>query len=487
MTDDRALRGALAAQAPLNGAATTATGSQPPYRASTASLLVEAVETTRLAVPLAVTQVGQLAMFTTDLAFLGRLGDATLAAAALAHTILFAAFIVGMGLVSAVAPMTAQALGAGDRPMVRRSLRVGLHASLLLGLPLIVVQLQIAPLLMALDQPPEVVILAETYLATLSWSIVPAWGFMALRGYMSALGKAGPGLWIMAAGVLVNAGLAYLLIFGGFGIPPLGLIGAGLATTFVNTAMCVAALVIVARVSPFSDHAPLVRFWKPDAAQSKRLVWIGLPIAVAFSLEHGLFTASNLMAGTLGASALASHQIALQIASIAFMVPFGFGMAASVRVGAALGAGRMADARRAGFVALAIGIIMTGLTTLATILFADVIPVVFLGPLTPATAPTHALSTVLLVYAAAFFVVDGLQTIANGALRGLSDTRIPMVMAAVSFWGLGFPLCWWLAFSLELETRGIWIGLCAGLAVYAALLVVRFALVTRPVRTSAST
>ena len=438
------------------------------------SIAHEAAAMLRLAIPLALTQVGQLAMFTTDLALIGRLGDEYLAAGSLAHTILFAAFVIGMGLMAAVGPLTAQAVGAEDPQMVRRSLRVGLHAAILLGIPMLLVPLYAEDFLVALGQPQAAAAGAATYLLGLSWSAIPAWIFMGLRGYMSALGNANPGLWIMLAGIPANGIIAYLFIFGGFGLPAFGLLGAGIATTLVNFGMCAVAAFVVMRFEPFSVYRPLDRIWKPDWQQFARLILIGAPIAIAFTLEHGLFMASNLMAGTIGLVQIAAHQIALQVASIAFMLPLGLAMAASVRVGHPFGAGRHADAVRAGWVALALGLIVTSAMTAIVVACSSFVPALFLGSRTEANAETYLLADALLWFAAAFFIVDGCQTIAAGVLRGFNDTRVPMLFSFVSFWLVGFPACWWLTYEAGFGVRGVWMGLCIGLAVYAALLCVRF-------------
>lgn len=443
-------------------------------RLQTPTIGAEVAATFRLAVPLALTQVGQLAMFTTDLMIIGRLGALELAAGALAHTILFAAFVVGMGLMSAVAPLTAQAVGAGDTQKIRRSLRVGLHAALFLAVPMVALQLGCRPVLNALGQDPAVSALAATYMMTLAWSVVPAWGFMAVRGYMSALDAPNPGLWIMLAGIPLNAALAYLWVFGGGPFPTLGIVGAGIATTVVNSVMFAASLAVVAGAQPYRQYAPLQRLWRADWEQFRRLIWIGLPIAVAFSLESGLFSAASLMAGAISVEALAAHQIALQIAAVVFMLPLGIGMAASVRVGTPMGRGDRIALRQAGFISLGLGSIVAVLTMIATLATTDVIPVLFLGSRTAETAATFDLATVLLVYAAAFFVVDALQCIANGALRGINDTRFSMFAALISFWVIGFGVAWGLAFETSLGARGIWIGLLAGLTAYAILLVARF-------------
>ncbi|MEO0673142.1 MAG: MATE family efflux transporter, partial [Pseudomonadota bacterium] len=361
------------------------------HRANVPSVSEEARATIRLAVPLALTQIGQVVMFTTDLMFIGRLGDSYLAAGALAHTILFAAFVLGMGLMSAVAPLTAQSLGANDPAGVRRSLRVGIHACIIIGIPVVAAQLYCEPLLLALGQAPDNAAKAAAYLSTLAWSIIPAWIFWAMRGYMSALDRPAPGLWIMLGGIPVNAALAYALVFGAWGFPELGLYGAGLATTVVNVAMCVAGALTILASERLNSFRPLDRIWRPDWPKFRELFRIGAPMSAAFTMEHGLFAAAVFMAGLIGTSALASHQIAMQIASLAFMVPLGISQAASVRVGYWFGFGSPEAARQAGWTALAITGAATALVMITTWVTAPVIPMMFLGGETPDNTVTEEL------------------------------------------------------------------------------------------------
>jgi MATE family multidrug resistance protein len=444
-----------------------------PDAAPTTSFAAEAAATVRLALPMALTQLGQVAMMTTDLILLGRLGDHLVAATALAHTVLFGAFVLGMGVVSAVAPLAAQAFGSRQPRMVRRSLRVGLWAAILLGLPLTALQLHSEPMLIALGQAPEAANVAARYLDSLAFSLIPAWCFLALRNFMSALDRPEPALWITLAAVPANAVLAYALIYGAWGFPELGVFGAGLATTLVNTGMCAAAIVVAYACRPFRKYHVLGRFWIPDWSLFLKLIVIGLPISGAFLLEFGLFAAATLMMGRLGTTALAAHQIALQTASVIFMVPFGIAMAATVRVGQAVGRRDSAATRRAGFAALAVGTSFLVLMTVVIILFRAVIPPLFLGDGADSRA-TAELAALLLLVGATFFVADGVQTIGAGALRGLNDTRMPLVFAAVSFWAVGFAAAYALGFELIDHPAGVWIGLSLGLAVYATLLVVRF-------------
>jgi MATE family multidrug resistance protein len=451
-----------------------------PAPADTASRWrTELIETIRLAWPIALTQLGQIAMMTTDLALLGRLGDRVVAAAALGHTVLFAVFVLGMGLVSAVAPLAAQAFGARDPRMVRRALRVGLWAATLLGLPLSIVQLFGKDILLALGQTEESATLAARYLYGLAWCLIPAWWFIALRGFMSAVSRPEPGLWVTLAAIPANAFLAYALIYGEFGLPRLDLLGAGMATTIVNIGMCVASVWVCYALRPFRKYRVLGRFWRPDGPLFRQLIVIGAPISGTFLLEYGVFAAAGLMMGWISTTALAAHQIALQIASIMFMVPFGISMAATVRVGHAVGRRDSAGTRSAGFIAIWLGIAFMSAMTLIVIATREFLPSLFLGSLTHENGQTAALAAMLMIVGASFFICDGAQSIAAGALRGLNDTRVPLVISFVCFWVIGFTACYGLGFTLGYGALGVWIGLSLWVIVYAFLLVVRFHLLTR--------
>ena len=438
----------------------------------------EVIGTTKLALPIALTQLGQIAMMTTDLMLVGRLGDAAIAASALAQTVLFAAFMIGMGLVSAVAPLAAQAFGAREPRMVRRSLRVGLWVAVLLGIPLTAVQLAGDSLLVALGQDAEAARLAGVYLVGLSWSLIPGWWFIALRGFMSAVNRPEPALWITLAAIPLNGLLAYALIFGAFGLPRLELLGAGVATTLVSIAMCVAGFAVAYRMHPFKKYRVLNRFWRPDWPLLAQLLVVGAPISGMFLLEYGLFAAGAILMGWIGQTALAAHQIALQTAAILFMVPFGISMAATVRVGQAVGRTDAPGTRRAGFAAIGLGAAFMTVTALMVIGARHVIPLVFLGTDAESEA-TATLAAFLLAFGATFYVADSLQTVAAGALRGLNDTRVPMIFSAVSFWAVGFTASYTLAFQAELGAVSVWAGFTLGLGVYASLLVWRFNLLTR--------
>jgi len=435
---------------------------------------IEIAETVKLAWPMALTQLGQIAMMTTDLALIGRLGDAAVAAVGLAHLVLFFGFVLGMGIVSAVAALAAQAYGARRPRMVRRALRMGLWAAVILGTPINIVQLYGEEILIAAGQAPEAAALAARYLQGLVWSMIPAWCFIALRNFMGAVNRPEPALWITLAAIPANALIAYGLIHGRFGLPQLDLLGAGLATTLVNIGMCVAGIWVCYACRPFKKYRVLGRFWRADWTILRQLFVIGVPISVGMALEWGLFSTAALLMGWIGTTALAAHQVALQIAAILFMVPFGVSMAATVRVGHAVGRRDTVATRRAGFVALALGGAFMLAMTALVVACRHVIPLAFLGGGNAAGAETVALAALLLLIGATWFVTDGLQGIAAGALRGLNDTRVPMVYAAICFWLIGFTSGYALAFWAGLGAIGVWIGFSLSLASFAALLIWRF-------------
>ena len=438
----------------------------------------EIIETVKLAWPIALTQLGQIAMMTTDLALIGRLGDDAIAAVGLAHLILFGGFVLGMGPVSAVASLAAQAFGRREPRMVRRSLRVGLWAAVMLGVPVNIVQLWGEHILTATGQSFETSALANRYLTGLAWSMIPAWCFIALRNFMGAVNRPEPALWITLVAIPANGLLAYVLINGALGVPRLDLLGAGLATTLVNVAMCVVAIWICYTCRPFKKYRVLGRFWRADWELMRKLIAIGLPISGAVMLEWGLFSSAALLMGWISTTALAAHQIALQVATILFMVPFGISLAATVRVGHAVGRGDPVAARRAGFSAVALGAALMVAMTAIVVAFREVIPLLFLGDDAARNAATARLAALLLLIGASFFITDGVQGIAAGALRGLNDTRVPMWFAAVSFWLIGFTCAYGLAFPGGLGAVGIWIGFSIAVATFAALLVCRFHVLT---------
>jgi len=433
----------------------------------------ELSDTLKLATPLALTQLAQIAMMTTDLALIGRLGTDAVGAAALGQTVAFMSFVIGMGLVSAVSPLVAQAFGARDPHRVRRSLRVGLWGALFVAVPVTIFQLNGEQVLLLLHQAPQSAQLAGRYLDGMAWATLPGLWAISIRNFFGSVNRPQPGLWITLVAIPLNGIAGYALIYGAFGLPRLELLGAGIATTIVNWAMCIASAIIARWMRPFHKFHVFGHLFRADWPLLRELVVVGAPISIAFLLEYGLFGGAALLMGLIGTVALTAHQIALNVAAVLFMVPFGVSMAATVRVGHAVGRRDIESVRRAGLVALAVGASFMAAMTLVVLLARYDIAWLFLGG-SESNAPAYALTSVLLIVGATFFTADGMQTVAAGALRGMSDTRVPMLFAFLSYWLVGFTAQCVLGFAFGLGAVGIWIGLSLGTAVYAALLILRF-------------
>jgi MATE family multidrug resistance protein len=356
---------------------------------------------------------------------------------------------------------------------------MGLWAGLALSVPIMAFPLRGEQILLALGQAPQAAHLAQQYLFGLAWGVAPALWFLAIRSFMSSVNRPEPILWITLAAIPVNALLVYLLIYGKLGLPRLELFGAGLATTLVNCASCLAGFWFATSRRPFRDYHPLAHLWRYDRSLMRQLIVIGAPISIAFLMEYGLFAAAALLMGIIGTTALAAHQIALQVTAILFMIPFGISMAATVRVGHAAGRGDAAGVRLAGWAAMLLGFVIAAILTLVVAAIRFEIAEFFLGSSTENTSATMNLSATLLLVGASFFITDALQSIAAGSLRGLKDTRVPLAFAGISYWLIGFPLSCAFAFRTGLGATGVWVGLSIGTAAYALLLVLRFRLLAR--------
>lgn len=430
----------------------------------------------KLALPMVLTQVGQIAMMTTDLAFIGRTGVEQFAAAALAGRVYLVTFTFGVGLLAPITTLVAQAFAADNLAVVRRSLRMGLWVALLLSLLIMAFALRGEQILLALGQAPDAARLAEQYLFGLAWGVAPALCFQAVRNFMGAVNRPEPVLWITLAATPINALLAYLLIYGKLGLPPLELFGAGLATTLVNCGTFLASFWFATMRRPFRDYHVLAHLWRADWPLMRQLIVIGAPISIAYLMGYGLFSAASVLAGLISTSALAAHQIAQQVAAILFMIPFGISMAAAVRIGHAVGRNDVSGVKRAGLVAMLLSVAIGAILTLAVIAARFEIAKLFLGESAGDANVTIGLGAKLLLIGATFFITQAVQSVAEGGLRGLKDTKVPLLFAGIAYWPIGFSLSYVLCFKIGLGAVGIWIGLSIGTTVYAGLLVVRFQL-----------
>ena len=436
--------------------------------------------TVALAAPLALTQLAQMAMSFVDVIMIGRLGTASMAAGVVGSSLFFTLMLICLGVVMAVNPLVAHADGAGDDAEVGRSARQGLWLATALGVPLVVALGFIEPVLLAVGQEPETAALAAGYVGAIRWGLVPNLWLTALRGFTEGLSRPRPVLIITLIGIVVNVFGNWVLMYGKLGFPALGLIGTGWSSAIVMAVMFTLMAGYVRFIPSLRQYRVFAGLRKPDAEHFRALFRLGWPIGVQFGLEAGLFMAGTLLVGLFGATALAAHQVALNASSVTFMVPLGIGMAATVRVGQALGRGDAPGAARAGWTAIALGASFMSGAALLFWLRPEWVVWVYTGQGTETVSPeTIRMAAALLGIAAVFQVVDGTQASAAGALRGLKDTRLPMLIGAVSYWVVGMGTAVVLAFVLEMGALGVWWGLTAGLATAAVLLTLRFRRRTR--------
>ena len=428
--------------------------------------------TLKLSWPLAAANLLQMLTYAIDVIFIARLGEAQLAASALAIALFGLVMWALSGLTGAVAPVAAAELGERApalRP-VRRAVRMALWLALLSGVLGMGLCLLLGPIMRVTGQDADIIALALEYNTVLVLSMVPMLFNNVLRSFVSTLDRPIFATAITAAGIFVNALANYAFIFGNFGAPELGLRGAAVAT-IITTLVTLAAYIITIRLDPrLHRYRILGRWWSPDWQRFWHIARIGTPIALTITAEAGIFGAAAFLMGNIGATQLAAHTVALQIAALAFQVPFGVGQAATIRVGYFYGARNREGMMRAGWSAIAIGTGFMVLTATAMVIAPHYLLAIYIDPWDPANAPLVSFALTYIVIAAAFQLFDGMQAVAAGALRGLQDTRIPMWIAAFAYWVPGIGTALVLGFATPLEGVGVWIGLATGLIVAAALL-----------------
>lgn len=428
-----------------------------------------------LAVPLIGAQLGQMAINITDTVMVGWLGATELAAAVLATQMFFLVFIFGVGFAQAVMPVAANAQGRGDIRGVRRSVRMGLWVLTLFSALMMVPLWFAEAILLSLGQEAETSRLAGEYMRVAQWSMFPALYVMGLRSYLAVLGRAHVLMWATFAIVFINAGFNYVFIFGNLGAPAFGIVGAAIASLGSNL-LCAGWLFAYTQTKPeLKQYELYVRFWRPDWPAFFEVVRLGWPIGLTIIAEAGLFSAASIMVGWLGTIPLAAHGIALQLASVAFMIPLGLSSAVTVRIGVAHGQRDWLGLSRAGWSALALATTIAVIAALSFFLIPETLIGFYLDEGNAAALDVLAFAVPLLFVAAAFQVVDGIQAVAAGLLRGLKDTRMPMIIAIISYWAIGLPLGYVLGFPLGLGAVGVWWGLAAGLSAAAVLMTRRFA------------
>lgn len=432
--------------------------------------------TLALALPIMSGMVAQMLMGVTDTIMVGRVGVVPLAASAFVNAIAHPPFVLALGLLSAVAVLTSQAYGAKEKARCGEVLRHGLVLALAAGLLTLAVLVGAQPYLSLLRQPADVVAASRTYLVLFGVSLLPALVAHGCKQFCEALNRPWIPNCILLGAVLLNALLNWVLIYGHWGAPGLGLEGAGWATVIARTVMAACLIGYAVKAPVLSAFQP-ARWWGAlHRSEFAGLLRIGWPVGLQHLLEVGAFVFAALMMGWVSADAIAAHQIAITCAATTFMFPLGIGMAASIRVGHAWGAGQHARMRRIGFVGISLAaVIMTAFA--AMFAFAGE-PLARLFVHSPVVV---ALAAQLLLVAAVFQVADGVQIAALSALRGLSDVRVPAIVAALAYWLIAVPLAYALAFPARHGAVGIWVGLASGLAAAAVGLSWRFHLRTQTV------
>ena len=445
-----------------------------PWRAETRATLA-------LAWPIVATNLAQMAIGTTEVVLLGWYAPDAMAAGVLGMNLFFAFAMIGIGIATGCSPMLAQAIGRGRHVVrdLRRTVRQGLWLTTAVALVAWIPLWHTEAIFLAMGQAPEMAAGAAAYMAGMQWGLLPFFWYMVLRAFVSARERPRAALVVTGVAIVLNAVLGWALIFGRLGLPELGLVGAGIAGAVTETFMFVGLAGFIAFDRRFRRHHLAGRLWRPDWPRLAELARIGGPIAGALLFEVGVFNTAVFIMGLIDVDQLAAHAIAIQIASLTFMVPMGIANATTVRVGLAVGAGDRLGQIRAGWVGIAIGTGFMG--AMAVLLIASPGPFIHLfldteGP-RAATVVMHA--TGFLAVAGLFQLVDGLQVTASGALRGLKDTRMPMLYAGIGYWVIGLPLGAALAFWADLEGLGIWIGLAIGLGLVSILMVQRWVKRTR--------
>ena len=436
----------------------------------------EIAATLALSWPIVLTNVAINFMTTTDVMFLGRLSPEALAAGTLGFNLYMPLFLFCVGVVSAAAPLAAERVGADARDSagVRAVAHQALLSSLLLALPAWAIFWNAEAILRAIGESPELAIMAGSYMHGLQWALLPALLYLAARSALSALNHVGATLVAALLAVVANAGFNYVLVFGHFGVPALGVLGSGLATTLSQTLMF-ALLVGYAALDPQTARRRLFALpWRFERHAFLALWRLGAPIGFFIGLEVAAFAVSALAMGLIGAAQVEAHAIALNVAATAFMVPLGLGQAATVRVGHAFGARDPAAISRAGWSAFALAMAFVAGSALLMGLAPRLLISAFLNMDEPGAPAVIGYAVGFVRMAALFQFADGAQAALSNMLRGVQDSRVPLAMALVGYWGVGAPFGLALAFLTPLEGLGLWIGLATGLAAVAAMLLARW-------------
>lgn len=432
--------------------------------------------TLALAAPLAAANLLQMLVHAIDVIFVARLGDAELAASSLGVAVFGLLLWTGSGLVSASAPLIAAELGRRKHAVreVRRTVRMALWLALFVSILFMGVCAAGGPIMRATGQPEGLATRASGFLLILMWAMFPMMAAVVLRIFVSALGRPVIATAITFMALFVNALGNWSLVFGNLGMPALGLHGSALSSVMTSVIMLIAYVVVIQTDRRLRRYRLFGNWWRSEWTRFFEMVRIGTPIGLTILAEAGLFTAAAFLMGRIGEAELAGHTIALQIAALAFQIPFGVAQAATIRVGLAYGARDHRGIGHAGLASMLLGIGFMGFTAMLMWLFPGLVLSIYVDVDAARNAALVGFAMQFLVVAAIFQLADGAQAVAAGALRGLQDTRVPMMIAVCGYWVAGYGTAIYLGFWTPLQGLGVWIGLAVGLFVVAALLLIRW-------------
>ncbi len=435
------------------------------------TIVSEMRATVSVAGPLAAANLAQMAMGFTNTVMVGSLGSAALAAAGLGASLYFTIAVVCSGILTAVAPLAAHAIGAGDSRRAGRVASQGLVLAALLAVPVITTLMALARLLAVFGYEPALAAEIGRFLGAIAWAAPGFLGFAVLRGFLVAASHSRTVMVVLMLCIPMNAGLNWMLIFGHLGAPALGIAGSGCATAIVQWLMFLSLTFYIRAVPSLARYRlrPFSHRWD----EIGHILRLGLPIGGILGLEIGVFATTGILMGLLGADALGAHQLVMNCISVIFMVPLGIAQAATVRVAVSLGSGVPAAARRAGFVAIMLGVAYMAIMAVVLVAAPRTIARIYVDIDAPANRGLVEIALYLLMIAAFFQIFDGMQAIAAGALRGYRDTTVPLMLAIIGYWGIGFAGGWLLAFPAGYGPIGLWSGLAVGLAAVALMLTVR--------------
>jgi MATE family multidrug resistance protein len=433
------------------------------------SLRKEAGITLKIGLPVIVAQLLQMSMNFVDTVMAGNLSAEALAAVAVGGAVFMPLIMLVAGTLMAITPVVAQLLGARNFEEIGINARQGLWLSQMLAIPLFFLLRNLGFVMTWIEVTPVIIPTALGYLDALSWGVFPLSAYMALRFFNEGLSVTRPGMYFAAIGVIINIAANYVLMYGKFGFPAMGAVGCGYATALVVTVMFFCMLIFTYRHQPFKRFEIFSKARRPDWSWLKEILRIGVPIGLSSTMEVTMFAVVSLLMGSLSAIAVAGHQIAINFSAMTFMVPFGLATAITTRVGNAAGKQKIGEARKRGLVGILLSVGFMSCTAVVMVAIPDLITGIYTDDV---AVQNVAIS--LLYIAAIFQISDGLQVSSYGALRGLKDTKIPMVVNFVAYWVIGLPLGYYLGIIRGVGPQGLWMGLIAGLSVAAVLHNIRF-------------